>query len=104
MAEQGDVFGENDEAINGKKPPSKKFVEWMHGQAGTQSPTDIHHRLGTGDTDASPGNHTHDGKNSFPLFSENDILTDISNTATGTQIATAVNKINALLRQLGAGG
>lgn len=104
MASQDDDFGLTDDAINGKTPPSQKVIDWLHGRVSTQKATDIHHRLGTADTDASPGNHTHDGKNSYPLFSENDILTDISNTATGTQIATAVNKINALLRQLGAGG
>lgn len=103
MANEDDTFGMNDEAINGKKPPSQKFVEWLHGQVSTKRPTDIHHRLGTSDEDASPGSHTHDGKNSMPLFTKDLVLTDISNTATGTQIATAVNAINAALRRLGAG-
>lgn len=103
MANEDDTFGTNDDAINGKKPPSKKFVEWLHGQASTSNPSDLHHRQGTGPEEVSPGNHTHDGKNSMPLFTKDLVLGDISNTATGTQIATAVNAINAALRQLGAG-
>jgi hypothetical protein len=105
MANQDDVFGMSDSAVDGKTPPSEKVVGWFHGRVSTSKPSDVHHRLGFGPGEASPGPHRHDGKDSLPLFDATEIvLTDISNTATGTQIATAVNAINAALRRLGAGG
>lgn len=104
MANQDDIGGLTDESINGKTPPSQKVVDFLHGQASTKKPTDLHHRLGFTSEDAAPGDHTHDGKNSKGLFTpEVTTLTDISNTATGTQIAAAVNALNAALRLLGAG-
>lgn len=101
MGKQEDTFGLNDDAMNGKAPPSAKFVQWFHARVDTRQASDLHHRLGTAQDEAAFGNHTHDGKNSMPLFVDL-TLTDISNTATGTQIATAVNALNAALRKLGA--
>lgn len=104
MANQEDIFGLSDSAVDGKTPPSQKVIDWLHGRVSTRKKTDLHHPIGFGETDAASGDHTHDGKNSKTLFNPDLlILTDISNTATGTQIATAVNAINAALRQIGAG-
>jgi hypothetical protein len=89
-------------SVDGKAPPPAKVLDWVHGNASTDA-NSIHHRLGTQENDASPGNHRHRGTDSYALFDDGDILTDISNTATGAQIASAVNAINALLRELGAG-
>lgn len=88
-------------SVDGKAPPPAKVADWLHGNVSTDA-TSLHHRLGTQENDASPGDHRHRGIDSFPLFDDGDVLVDISNTATGTQIATAVNKIHALLRELGA--
>lgn len=105
MAKQDDVAGLTDDAINGKTPPSPKVAEWVHGRISSDKPTDIHHRIGTGPGDAAKGSHTHDGTDSMPLWDEGeDVLTNITSSATGAQIATAVNAINALLREKGAGG
>ena len=99
-----DEFAKDDgSSIDGLAPPPAKVLDWFHGNADTESPLGLHHRIGTGPGDAASGEHRHRGRDSLPLFDETDVLTDISNTATGTQIATAVNAINALLRQLGAG-
>lgn len=99
-----DQFAKDDgSSIDGVAPPPAKVLDWLHGNADTDSPQGIHHRIGTNPGDAASGEHRHRGRDSFPLFDATDVLTDISNSATGTQIATAVNAINALLRKVGAG-
>jgi hypothetical protein len=85
--------------IEGQTPPSEAVVDFIHGRASTTRPEDLHHTLGTGQVQASPGNHQHNGKDSkFVLDGANVTLTDITAGATGAQIATAVNAINALFR------
>jgi hypothetical protein len=103
MAQQDDVFGMNDEAVNGKTPPSQKVVDWFHKRVSTSKATDFHHMIGTGPTDAASGEHDHDGKNSKRLWTEETILTDLTALSTMTQVADAVNAINAALRAKGAG-
>lgn len=99
-----DEFAKDDgSSVDGLAPPPAKVVDWLHGSVDTDSPQGLHHRLGTSPGDASPGEHRHRGRDSFPLFEESEVLVDISNTATGAEIATAVNAINAMLRELGAG-
>jgi microcystin-dependent protein len=59
--------GVDDEQIQGKPPPSTRFLNWLHARVSTNRPEDTHHRLGYGPTDAAPGNHTHDGRDSSPI-------------------------------------
>jgi microcystin-dependent protein len=64
------VFGPDgidDEQIVGKPPPSTRFLNWLHTRVSTNRPEDTHHRLGYGPTEAAPGNHTHDGRDSLPI-------------------------------------
>ena len=85
--------------VDGQAPPSEAVADWLHGRASTTRPEDIHHRIGFGSTEASPGNHQHNGKDSkMILDGANVTLSDITAAATGAQIATAVNAINAVFR------
>lgn len=90
-------------SVDGKTPPPPKVVDWFHGKASTEEPSDIHHRIGTGASDAAPGNHGHRGRDSFPLFDAAEIatLTDLSGTPSSAQIVASVNAINELLRLIG---
>lgn len=89
----------DDAAIEGVSPPSEKMVDFLHARASTTRPEDIHHPVGTGAGQVSPGRHQHNGKDSlFILDGANVTLNDITIAATGAQIATAVNAINAVFR------
>lgn len=83
--------------IDGKTPPPKKLVDFIHGQAGT-SRDELHHKLGFADDDASPGSHDHDGKNSRALWPADLALTDVTAGSSMAQFAAAINAINAALR------
>jgi len=100
MANQDDLFGLNDSSVDGKPSPSDKVVMWFHGKASTDQPTDIHHRIGFGDTDAASGSHTHDGKNSKPLFNIDQVPADLASGASLAQTITAVNRILELIRKV----
>lgn len=102
MAAQDDVFGMTDDSVNGKKGPSRKIIDWFHQQVSTQNDSDVHHPLGFGPGEASRGDHTHDGKNSKPLWGDDVELHDVTVSSTAAQIADAINAINAALRQKGA--
>lgn len=97
-----DLNSADETAVDGKAPPSQKVVDWFHAKASIGRPEDIHHPIGYGETDAAPGNHTHDGKNSKFLFPTSVVLTDLGPAPTSLQIQAAVNNINAALRLLGA--
>jgi hypothetical protein len=99
MASFKDFSNVDDSEFENESPPPSKFIDWLHGQASTKEPTDLHHPLGTTPESASPGNHNHDGKNSFALWDVDDVPVDITSTATGTQLETAINGILALLRE-----
>lgn len=87
------------ETIEGKTPPSEAVIDFIHVRASTNRPEDLHHSLGSAGSQASPGSHQHDGKTSkYILDGANVTLTDITAVATGAQISTAVNAINALFR------
>jgi hypothetical protein len=99
-----DLGSIDDSSIDGKNPPSTKFLDFLHLKASVTRPEDIHHSIGTGGNEAAPGNHTHDGKNSKLLFDPViTTLTDLPAAPTSAQIQTTVNNINAALRLLGAG-
>lgn len=87
-------------SIDGKAPPPAKIADWLHGNVSTEDTASIHHRLGTGPSDAASGQHTHRGRDSMFLFSGAEIgpLTDLPASPTTEQIRDAVNRINALLR------
>jgi hypothetical protein len=105
MANQDDAFGLSDDAINGKTPPSRKVVDWLHTQVSTEKDTDLHHRIGFGETDASRGDHDHDGENSMPLWDENEVV--LNTLAGGATLGTVIDRVNEIIlamRQKGAGG
>ena len=81
--------------INSKKPPSIKFLEWLHRNVSTTRSVDVHHMIGVGEGDVAAGRHTHDGKNSPYLFAGGDIPADPAATLAALQ-AWAV-QINDLL-------
>lgn len=98
-----DIFSQLSSAdtsqLQGEQPPSEAVVDFLHARASTTRPEDIHHFIGTGDADSAAGSHQHNGKDSkLILQNANVVLTDITATATGSQIATAVNAINAVFR------
>lgn len=97
-----DLAGLSDTSMDGRPPPTQKFLDWLHGKASTKRREDVHHALGFGPLDAAAGDHTHNGKDSPGLFAPDVVLVDITPTATGAQIATAVNALNALMRAKGA--
>ena len=88
--------------LQGVNPPSNKVVEWFHGRADTTRPESIHHPLGTGPSDASPGDHTHNGKDSAFIVPAGTVLTDVPTTATILQLANAVNALNHAFNAIGA--
>ena len=102
MAAQDDTFGMSDDQINGKTPPSQKFVDWFHKRVSTQKASDFHHPIGTGPTDSAAGDHDHNGKNSKRLWDEQTVLTDLGPGATDDQMRLAINKLNAAIRDKGA--
>jgi len=78
------------------KIPSAKEVEQFHEKADTDgSHHAIHHTLGSGRNQASPGDHTHDGGTS-PLLLEG--FTIMGSKSDGT----ALSNVIAALVQLGA--
>lgn len=75
------VFGPDgidDEQIVGKPPPSTRFLNWLHTRVSTNRPEDTHHRLGYGPTEAAPGNHTHDGRDSLPIAGVADLTEQVT--------------------------
>lgn len=88
-----------DSAIN-QTPPSAAYVRWLLAQGDTTDPASPLHRLGIRPSDAAPGNHTHNGRNSSFLFRPGvDVVTgDISVTA-GQR--TAIKGILNQLAKLG---
>ena len=93
------LAGSDSTEVEGQPPPTEAISDWLHGRASTTRPEDVHHRIGFGATDASPGSHQHDGKTSkFILDGANVTLTDITAASTPAQVATAMNNINAVFR------
>ena len=85
--------------VDGQSPPSEAVSDWLHGRASTTRPEDLHHTIGFGPSQSSPGSHQHNGKDSKQILDgANVTLSDITAAATGTQIAAAVNAINAVFR------
>jgi hypothetical protein len=79
-----------------KRFPSPKEVEVYHTNSDKDgSPTSIHHSLGNGPNQSSPGDHTHDGGSSKQLLDG----TSITGSRAGG--AALISVINAL-KQLGA--
>ena len=96
-----DILEADDADLEGKAPPSAKILDWLHGNASTTETTDMHHRLGFGPTEASQGDHVHDGKSSRHLFS-NTAQSAVSGASTTAQLAAAITELQALMRRVGA--
>lgn len=98
------VFGPDgidDEQIVGKPPPSTRFLNWLHTRVSTNRPEDTHHRLGYGPTEAAPGNHTHDGRDSLPIAGVQPTIE--TRTVAYTTSSLANNATEAALMDLGPG-
>jgi hypothetical protein len=81
--------------------PNAKVVRDFHNNADTDgSPKALHHTLGPGANQASPGNHSHDGGNSSELAKPAVGITLTGSRTTGD--ATWRNSITAALAALGA--
>jgi hypothetical protein len=94
------------DAYEGATPPSEQFVDWLHGRASVGRTQDIHHALGFQESQASPGNHRHNGKDSLRIIPEGEyaVAVNLTVAATTSDMVTAINKLNDLCRTyLGAG-
>lgn len=93
------------ESLEGAPPPSDAFVAWLHAQASTSKPQDLHHTQGFTEFTVSPGNHRHNGKDSLTIIPTGEYpLTDLSASPVTSDIVAAVNALNKLARTyLGAG-
>lgn len=80
------------------KYPSAKEVDDMHRNSDVNKRAEsIHHTLGTGRTQASPGDHNHDGSSSVALM---DGVVFTGSRGTGT--ASVLNQILEALEKIGA--
>jgi hypothetical protein len=88
------------DAFEGVAPPTEQFVDWLHGRAQTSKPSDLHHQLGFGESQSSPGNHRHNGKDSLKIIPDGEYTLSVNLTAgaSNTDIVTAINKLNDLCR------
>lgn len=89
----------SDTSIDGKKPPSTKFADWFHQRVSASRDTDLHHQLGSTEGTAARGSHTHDGKNSKPLWAVEEVPVDLPASPTNAQFRDATNAILAMMRQ-----
>ena len=90
----------DDRSIDGRTPPSPRFIDWFHGNAPTDTPEALHHPLGSKAGQAAPGPHTHDGNDSALLLANDPVLIDPSDLEGLLAWAASVN---SHLRRLGAG-
>jgi hypothetical protein len=107
--QEGEIMGFLDELTNineaqliGKTAPSTRLVDWFHQRASTNRPEDLHHSLGNSASQASQGDHGHDGKNGRALWAAEDVPNDLPVIATLPQTIDAVNLILARLREKSA--
>lgn len=92
-----DLFSDMEsEDIMAKKPPTVKFLEWLHRNVSTSRDADHHHKIGTDEGDVARGQHDHDGKNSPGLWAGTDVPTDPTEDI--ASLAAWAAEINALLR------
>lgn len=85
--------------VEGKTPPPTRIIDWLHGRVSTTKPTDIHHALGKGPSNASQGDHDHNGKNSMPLWSAAEIPNDLGASPTNAQIRDTLNQLLVAIRK-----
>lgn len=96
-----DLAAVDSNAVDGLTPPPSKVVDWVHGQASTAEPNDVHHRIGFGPSDAAAGNHTHNGKDSPAIAPTAYTLTVVTGASTTAQLAAAITEIQTLLKGTG---
>lgn len=82
--------------------PSANEVNRFHTNADRDvSTVSLHHTLGIGHNQASPGSHNHDGKNSKRVLEGK--MPSFPTLANPTYSATQMQQVIDALRQLGAG-
>lgn len=88
------------ESIEGAPPPSEAFVTWLHGQASTTKPQDLHHALGFTDTTAAVGSHRHNGKDSLRIIPDGEytLPPNLSASPATSDIVAAVNALLTMSR------
>lgn len=92
----GSKSGEQSKALATGDKPDARRVEEFHANADTDTrPESLHHTLGPSPSQASPGDHTHDGGTSQQLL--------IGSTISGSRASDAYHlSLNAILVKLGA--
>lgn len=86
----------SDASVNASQRPDSKTVTEFHSNADTDASKDsVHHTLGTGNNQASPGAHRHDGSDSFQILEDFEIT---GSRASGTALASII----VALVQMGA--
>lgn len=76
--------------------PEPKVVEKFHERADTDaSQTAIHHTLGAKNGQASPGDHTHNGKNSKKILEGTSIIGSRASGAALVSVIDALQKLGA---------
>ncbi len=94
-----DLTNLSNSALEGKSPPTTRFVDWLHSRVSTNRDTDIHHPLGIVAGTASVGNHDHEGKNSVFLWALDEIPSDLPSSPTTAQIRDTVNAMLLSMRR-----
>jgi hypothetical protein len=86
--------------LTSQAPPPPNVVDFLHALADTTRPEGVHHALGTDVTNATPGNHQHNGLDSYQLLYGTGVTlpADLVGTPTSAQIVASVNALNAIMR------
>lgn len=83
---------------DGRPAPTPEEIDWQHQRAG-RGRDRVHHFLGLDADDASPGNHTHDGKNSLRVA--RDDIDDIDGTLLTLTLTIGDISVSPLAHLLG---
>lgn len=87
----------SDASINAADRPDSKKVSEFHQNADTDSNKEsIHHTLGYGQNQASPGSHTHDGTDSYQLLADVELTGSRGSGAALASIIVALSKLGAI--------
>lgn len=92
---EGDPWGEI-KAEKGPLGPEPREVKMFHSRADTDSgPLALHHTLGIGHNQSSPGDHNHDGKSSRLIGTGLNLTLDV-----GVSTAADLTALIAMLHQV----
>lgn len=86
--------------LTNETPPSPQVVDFLHALASTTRPEDVHHQQGTDVTQVNPGNHQHNGLDSYQILYGAGIVlpADPTGSSTTAQLAASIVALNAIAR------